>query len=154
MGEPPFPGHDAPPDGGALPTEAGIPFPADAPSANAAAPIPPPEATPTVPARTKDSVVSLALGRAHSCAVLYQGGAACWGANDAGQLGVAASELPQTTPVPGLRGVVRISAGAAHTCAVRDDGTVWCWGSNTSGQLGDGDALVQTKAQLSRLVCR
>jgi alpha-tubulin suppressor-like RCC1 family protein len=137
MPAPPFPGHDAPPDGGALPTEAGIPFPADAPSANAAAPIPPPEATPTVPARTKDSVVSLALGRAHSCAVLYQGGAACWGANDAGQLGDGTT-TDRPTPPPRATSALGAGAGGDETCILAGFGGPACAGKNDLGQIGNG----------------
>jgi alpha-tubulin suppressor-like RCC1 family protein len=98
----------------------------------------------------------VAAGGAHSCTVLLDTSVVCWGANDEGQLGVVEDPVRPSaaTPVPTLHGVVRVAAGTAHTCIVLDDGTVWCWGANTSGQLGDGSALLQTKPQLARLVCR
>jgi alpha-tubulin suppressor-like RCC1 family protein len=83
----------------------------------------------------------LALGAAHTCALLDDG-LACWGANDRGQLGVGAG-AGATSPVPaevdlgapGFRGAV--AAGAHHTCLARDQvAALRCWGDNTHGQLG------------------
>jgi alpha-tubulin suppressor-like RCC1 family protein len=105
-------------------------------------------------------MLTVAAGGAHTCAIGPEHGVLCWGANDQGQVGqVGQASLgpssPPAMPVASLAGVGQLAAGAAHTCAIREeDGTVWCWGSNTSGQLGDGDALAQTKPQLSRLNCR
>ena len=88
---------------------------------------------------------------AHACALLAGGGAQCWGAGDAGQLGVALDPSgPSTSPpiaVAGLAaldtaqgpidgGVAMVASGAAFTCATRG-GAVYCWGSNEIGQLGD-----------------
>ena len=91
------------------------------------------------------TVVSLAAGSAHSCAVLADGSAKCWGAALSGRLGDGAGE-PSDTPllVAGLDGtspgksVVAITAGSSHTCAVLGDGSAKCWGANFSGQLGNG----------------
>ena len=79
---------------------------------------------------------SLALGDNHSCA-RSQGEVYCWGANDAGQLGIGdlgSSETP--TLVYGLSDVVEISANRGHTCALNALGEVWCWGANHHGQVG------------------
>jgi alpha-tubulin suppressor-like RCC1 family protein len=116
---------------------------------------------PTSMRRFQDAI-DVAAGGAHTCLVaplepqptsssLQNHLVFCWGANDQGQLG---TDQRNDQPVAGLTNVTRVAAGAAHSCAIRRDGTVWCWGSNTSGQLGDGDALVQTTPQLSRLDCR
>ena len=77
----------------------------------------------------------------HTCAVSTPG-TWCWGANTAGQLGVATT-MDQTVPAQLLDlGVVpAVSAGGSHTCAMMADGTVRCWGANTSGQLGDGTTI-------------
>jgi len=88
-----------------------------------------------------NSVVSIAVGRQHSCAILgSQGTVRCWGRNDGGQLGngTSSQSINQPVFVTGLTNVVALTAGDLHTCAVRVDGTVWCWGDNLEGQLGNG----------------
>jgi hypothetical protein len=77
----------------------------------------------------------------HSCAVLSDGAAQCWGSNDYGQLGqdtwnLIASNVPVV--VTGLEGATQVSVGGAHSCAVLSDGTARCWGKNASGELGNG----------------
>jgi alpha-tubulin suppressor-like RCC1 family protein len=102
-----------------------------------------------------DPATAVAAGDAHTCAIGGDSSVWCWGSNDEGQLGRENNDFPgRPLPVDGLTEAFRLAAGAEHTCAVRNDGSVWCWGSNTSGQLGDGGALLQTKPQLTRLVCR
>ena len=74
---------------------------------------------------------ALYFGAGHSCAVLTDGTARCWGDNRSGQLGGWAA-----LATPSLVGIASISAGDAHTCAVLVDGRAFCWGVNGSGQLG------------------
>jgi alpha-tubulin suppressor-like RCC1 family protein len=92
---------------------------------------------------------SVALGRAHSCAVAG-GVAQCWGANDRGQLGDGSNaSRPTPAPVRGISGeVTALAAGADHTCAVAR-GKVACWGANDRGQLGDGSAVDRLEAVAS-----
>ena len=61
-----------------------------------------------------------------------------WGYNGFGQLGVAPSGDPVSTPraVPGLSGVSGFSAGADHSLAFTNNSTVRAWGYNGFGQLG------------------
>jgi alpha-tubulin suppressor-like RCC1 family protein len=91
-----------------------------------------------------NNVVAIAAGEAHTCALLANGTAKCWGANGNGQLGDAgASGSLSRVPVlvSGLTNAVAIAAGGAlgssHTCALLANGTARCWGANGSGQLGD-----------------
>ncbi|MCZ7685677.1 MAG: hypothetical protein M5U28_45620 [Sandaracinaceae bacterium] len=67
------------------------------------------------------------------------GQVACWGRNNAGQLGDG-SETDASTPVmvPGLVDAVQVATGGATSCAIRSGGAVVCWGLNEGGQLGDG----------------
>jgi alpha-tubulin suppressor-like RCC1 family protein len=90
-----------------------------------------------------NNAVAVTAGSSHTCALLANGSAKCWGANQSGQLGISNTAPNNTAPTPVLGGggsvtARDIAAGRNHTCAVRADGAVRCWGSNGSGQLGDG----------------
>ncbi len=85
---------------------------------------------------------AIAAGYFHSCAVLANGTASCWGGNLRGQLG-SGSFTSQSVPGPvtGLPLVSiggRVSAGLYHSCGVEPNGGVKCWGNNVDGQVGDG----------------
>jgi alpha-tubulin suppressor-like RCC1 family protein len=81
----------------------------------------------------------ISAGQLHTCAVLPNSTATCWGFNSKGQLGVGnTATLAAPTAVPGLTQVASITGGALHTCALSSAGTVSCWGWNSSGQLGIG----------------
>jgi len=96
------------------------------------------------------TVVHVAAGRAHACALLLDRTVRCWGNGLQGQLGIGAfpvtmseallriGSIPTPTKVSGLEDVVQIACGGDHSCALRADGTVACWGSNAHGELGDG----------------
>ena len=87
---------------------------------------------------------------AHSCAILDDGTAKCWGANTHGELGQGDTDdrgnnlgdMGDALHVIDLgsgRTATAISAGLVHTCAILDDYALKCWGSNGLGQLGQGD---------------
>lgn len=93
-------------------------------------------------------VRSVSVGPLHSCAVLYNEQAWCWGRNSFGQLGNG-SRTHSVTPVQ-VAGehFVTIDVGTDHTCATKRDHSVWCWGSNTYkrlGQLSARSLFVPTK---------
>jgi alpha-tubulin suppressor-like RCC1 family protein len=76
--------------------------------------------------------------QAQTCAVLDDSSLWCWGANDAGQLGIS-STVEQHSPqqVAALANSVQeVAVGGAHICALKTDRTVYCWGYGTSGQVG------------------
>jgi len=78
-------------------------------------------------------------GGVHSCGLLTDGAAYCWGNNELGQLGDGSTgSHVYPTPVVGSIRYTAISGGGGHTCAVATTGAAYCWGLNLSGQLGDG----------------
>jgi hypothetical protein len=81
----------------------------------------------------------LTAGGAHTCALVADSTAVCWGANDHGQLGRGTTTPFETGPaaVGGGHKWQAISAGDRHTCGVTAAGAALCWGANGSGQLGD-----------------
>lgn len=88
--------------------------------------------------------VDLASRGDSACAVLRGGGARCWGANFAGQLGDG-SRVARATPVAvsGLTDAVQIAMGGNASCARTRGGTVTCWGADDRGQLGIGPYVEQ-----------
>ncbi len=91
----------------------------------------------------------IALGYAHTCALLNGGAIVCWGRNGLLGRGDTASDIGS---LPGTMGdklvlvnlgtgmtAIDVAAGSNHTCAILDDGRVKCWGNNYDGQLGIGN---------------
>ena len=99
----------------------------------------------SIPVTTPSQVTGLSgatrLGafEGHTCALLADGTARCWGFNGDGQLGDGTTST-RTTPVPvsGLTGALEVGGGEDSTCALLAAGTVRCWGGNSRGQIGDG----------------
>jgi alpha-tubulin suppressor-like RCC1 family protein len=82
--------------------------------------------------------VQISAGFRHTCAVLGDGTAQCWGWNDVGQLGNGTTTNASAPVVAlGLSGVAAITAGDGQSQALLADGTVWVWGEGAQ-QLADG----------------
>lgn len=97
----------------------------------------PPSPPPSRPAPPSPRV-SIATGGAHTCLVMANGRAYCWGGNDRGQLG-SGSTTRHASPaaVGGDLRFAAVASGLSHSCAIARGGAAWCWGENDHGQLGD-----------------
>lgn len=112
---------------------------------------------------TPNPVVAITAGYGHTCVIVKDGTARCWGENTFGQLGYptpvgtpaeGGRMTPSVTPQPVQRntappsplnpspstvaqdGLTAISAGQFHTCAMLETSAAACWGQNGRGQLG------------------
>ncbi|MEJ7894452.1 MAG: hypothetical protein WKF94_17615 [Solirubrobacteraceae bacterium] len=96
-------------------------------------------------------VTAISAGDMHTCALLDDGSARCWGAASVGRLGYPTAngfgqqenlgddETPAAAGPVDLgsgRTATAISAGRNHTCVRLDDAGVRCWGRGTFGRLG------------------
>lgn len=88
-------------------------------------------------------VLQIAAGSLHSCAVMRNGDAMCWGEGGDGALGSGAtSNIPvpaQLTIQQGTAEVRAVEAGGRQSCFQFSDGTWACTGSPNDGRLGIGD---------------
>ena len=83
-------------------------------------------------------------GKGHTCAILDDGSARCWGFGADGRLGYGGTAtVPSALAAPPInlgpgRTATAIAAGEAHSCAILDNGAVRCWGFGGNGRLGSG----------------
>lgn len=101
-------------------------------------------AVPTRVTAFADPLRALGMGGAHGCAVDFFGVHACWGYNNAGQLGDGPLNVNQPAPIPipmpsGVR-FVKFALASTHSCAIDLFGKAYCWGNRGDGRLGDGMA--------------
>lgn len=96
------------------------------------------------PAGTENlsGVAKVSCGASHTCALMQDGSALCWGSNFFGQLGVEPQgeisivSLPVAVSFEGK--FADLALGTDHTCAISEAGDTYCWGGNYNGQLGLG----------------
>lgn len=92
---------------------------------------------------------TLTSGDDHTCGRATTGVWYCWGANNRGQLGVAAfAGTTADNPSPRKVAVVdnanwsQLIAGPQGTCAITPRASLWCWGYNNNEQLGVSNATI------------
>ncbi len=82
-------------------------------------------------------VTAVALGGAHTCAVVAGGAVICSGYNQTGECGDGTGITDVSLVyAKGVSGATEIAANYYNTCAVISDGTVQCWGRNVNGEGG------------------
>lgn len=92
------------------------------------------------------TAVSVSAGYSHTCAILDNATAKCWGLGTTGQLGRdntstlgdAAGEMAALTAINLGFSPTLINASRTRTCAMSATGVTKCWGLNSSGQLAKG----------------
>jgi alpha-tubulin suppressor-like RCC1 family protein len=102
-------------------------------------------------------VATISAGSSHTCVVMTDSTARCWGDNTYGQLGndtTVYSTVPVTVVDPSdrvspLSGIVSISAGYWKTCAVLVDSTARCWGYGPLGNLRNGQSNSRIPVKVS-----
>jgi cysteine-rich repeat protein len=106
------------------------------------------------------TVVRLAAGGYHVCALLDTGKVRCWGANGQGRLGYGHNDDIGDNESPAAVGdvdvgpgtVVEVVAGELHTCVRMATGKVRCWGQAPSlgygavSNIGDNETPAQAYA--------
>lgn len=89
------------------------------------------------------SIMEVATGSSHTCALTSENKLYCWGSNNYGQLGKGDannSTIPVLADVSGAlngKSLTALSAGGNTSCTLDSNGKAYCWGDNTYGQLGD-----------------
>jgi len=101
-----------------------------------------------LPAGTK--AVAISADNSHTCLVLDDGRAVCFGLGFNGRLGTEATAFVGDGPSkPLTQGIAKLPASdftllaitaSRSTCAIAASATIACWGSNAQGQIGTGSA--------------
>ncbi len=79
-------------------------------------------------------------GGGHTCGLLTNGSAVCWGYGGNGQLGGGSTPETETVPsfVSGGYTFSKISLRSSYSCGILINGSALCWGNNEYGTLGNG----------------
>ena len=92
---------------------------------------------------SEDVYSVLATGAEHTCGLLENGSAMCWGLDNYGQLGDGGQQTSINKPISYVSinedaTIDQIYAKQHRTCIILNDNTASCWGFNENGQSGDG----------------
>ena len=114
------------------------------------------DSLPAVDLGTGRTAKAIAAGYQHTCVILDNESAKCWGFNVEGQLGQnddvsrgdESNEMGDNLTVIDLgsgRKAASITTGAKHTCVMLDNASIKCWGYGLYGQLGRGENKTEKK---------
>lgn len=95
-----------------------------------------------------DGVTQVAVGYAHSCALVQSGDVYCWGMETVnGQATIS----NVATKVEGLPRVKSISAGQVSSCAVDLEDRAWCWGVDLQTSIRSNEEVLSGPRLVSGL---
>lgn len=102
-----------------------------------------PGATPDIAVPTQvlgsQTFVSVVAGWYHTCGLISDGTAYCWGANGYGMLGNGTTTAAwEPVAIPNGVTFATLAGGEWSTCGLTSSGHAECWGLNDNGQLGSG----------------
>lgn len=97
--------------------------------------------------------IEVSVARTHACAVRGNGGAFCWGVNEAGSLGSGGPYNERSTGVAVDIDVplASITSGRAFSCGISFEGDAYCWGKGQYGRLGNGSQADKPTPELVAL---
>lgn len=95
-----------------------------------------------------DGVTQVAVGYAHSCALVQSGDVYCWGMQI---LNGQATISTWATKVEGLPRVKSISAGQVSSCAVDLEDRAWCWGVDLQASIRSNEEVLSGPRLVSGL---
>ncbi len=82
---------------------------------------------------------TVTAGGLHTCALLTDGTAYCWGHNALGQVGDSTTaDASAPTAVRTAAHFVTLHTFGDHTCGMSTTGRAYCWGFGGTGELGTG----------------
>jgi alpha-tubulin suppressor-like RCC1 family protein len=84
------------------------------------------------------AVAQIEAGSGHTCAVLVNTRAYCWGSGVGVGDGSGTGVRLEPVPVAGNRRWDNVSAGVTQSCGVNLAGRGLCWGTGSFGELGNG----------------
>ncbi|MFH2106479.1 MAG: Ig-like domain-containing protein, partial [Candidatus Micrarchaeota archaeon] len=86
----------------------------------------------------------ITTGQAHSCGILTNGSAYCWGQGSSGQIGyggIVQQLLPKAVNISAT--FKTITGGYYSVCGILTNNSAYCWGNSGQGQLGYGGTTNQ-----------
>jgi hypothetical protein len=98
-------------------------------------------------------VIDVVASTGRTCVRRSSGEAACFGANDEGQLGDGThDDALKLTPIANLDDIAQLVLDDVSSCALREDGSVWCWGGSPKSAPDKGSLLPKPIAGLEQVV--
>ena len=93
-------------------------------------------------------VTQVAVGYAHTCALLRSGQVYCWGL---AHVNGRSEDSPVAVPVEGLPKIKSISAGQVNSCATDFEDQAWCWGVDLQASIKSQKEVITAPKLVAQL---